>query len=129
MARKKYICDCDNAHIDVVERVKAQMKDVEDYAVLTKFFKVFADETRIKILWALDVSELCVCDICDVLGMTKPAVSHQLSRLRKAHLVKYRREGKEVYYSLDDDHVRGIFELGIEHTRHAYKEGKDEEDI
>ncbi len=129
MARKKYICDCDNTHTDVVERVKAQMKDVEEYMILTKFFKVFADETRIKILWALDVSELCVCDICDVLGMTKSAVSYQLSRLRKAHLVRYRREGKEVYYSLDDDHVRGIFELGIEHTRHTNKEGKNEEDI
>ncbi len=126
MDKDKYICDSENVHIDKVEYVSTQMRDANEYSILAKFFKVFADETRIKILWALDISELCVCDISSVLGMSKSAISHQLSSLRKAHLVKCRREGKEVYYSLDDEHIRGIFELGIEHTRHI-KEEKDEE--
>ena len=88
---------------------------------LSKLFKVFGDPTRIKILWALNVHELCVLDICEVLDMTKSAVSHQLSTLKEAKLVKSRREGKEVYYSLDDEHVKEIFETGIVHVSHRCK--------
>ena len=81
------------------------------------FFKMFADPTRAKILWALDQSELCVCDLGEVLGMSKSAVSHQLGTLRKAHLVKFRREGKNVFYSLKDEHVKSILEVGMEHIQ------------
>ena len=105
-----------------VGKAKTDMLDVEIIESLSKLFKVFGDPTRIKILWALNVHELCVLDICKVLGMTKSAVSHQLSTLKEAKLVRARREGKEVYYSLDDEHVKEIFETGIIHVTHICKE-------
>ena len=105
-----------------VGKAKTDMLDVEIIDSLSKLFKVFGDPTRIKILWALNVHELCVLDICEVLGMTKSAVSHQLSTLKEAKLVRARREGKEVYYSLDDEHVKEIFETGIIHVTHICKE-------
>jgi DNA-binding transcriptional ArsR family regulator len=111
------VCDCEVIHADVVENVKHKMP-VEDVLYdLSDFFKVFADSTRVKILWALDESEMCVCDMAVLLGMTKSAISHQLRALREANLVKFRREGKVVYYSLSDDHVRDIFEKGMEHIK------------
>ena len=85
---------------------------------LADFFKVFADSTRMKIIFALLDSELCVCDIANVLGMSKSSISHQLGTLRRMSIVKCRKEGKEVYYMLDDEHVKGLFELGIEHIEH-----------
>ena len=88
----------------------------EEFAFeLAGFFKVFGDGTRIKIIWALDRHEMCVCDIAVLLGMTKSAVSHQLRTLREAKLVKTRRAGKVVFYQLDDGHVREIFEKAVEH--------------
>lgn len=105
-----------------VGKAKTDMLDVEIIDSLSKLFKVFGDPTRIKILWALNVHELCVLDICKVLGMTKSAVSHQLSTLKETKLVRARREGKEVYYSLDDEHVKEIFETGIIHVTHICKE-------
>lgn len=105
-----------------VGKAKTDMLDAEIIESLSKLFKVFGDPTRIKILWALNVHELCVLDICEVLGMTKSAVSHQLSTLKEAKLVRARREGKEVYYSLDDEHVKEIFETGIIHVTHICKE-------
>ena len=82
---------------------------------LAELFKVFGDSTRAKILSSLEISELCVCDICECLNMTKSAVSHQLRILRQSKLVKARKSGKEVFYSLDDDHVSKIFECGLSH--------------
>jgi ArsR family transcriptional regulator len=84
---------------------------------LADFFKVFGDSSRIKLLWALDRNELCVCDLASLLLMTKSAVSHQLRLLREAKLVKYRKDGKNVFYSLDDDHIRDILEKGTEHIK------------
>lgn len=107
---------------EAVGKAKTDMLDSEIIESLSKLFKVFGDPTRIKILWALNVHELCVLDICEVLGMTKSAVSHQLSTLKEAKLVRARREGKEVYYSLDDEHVKEIFETGIIHVTHICKE-------
>lgn len=107
---------------EAVGKAKTDMLDSEIIESLSKLFKVFGDLTRIKILWALNVHELCVLDICEVLGMTKSAVSHQLSTLKEAKLVRARREGKEVYYSLDDEHVKEIFETGIIHVTHICKE-------
>ena len=104
-----------------IDRAKINMLEAETIDSLSKLFKVLGDPTRIKILWALNVHELCVLDICDVLGMTKSAVSHQLGTLKEAKLVKARREGKEVYYSLDDEHVKEIFETGIVHVSHRCK--------
>lgn len=106
---------------EAVNLVKTNMLESNKITLLSKLFKVFGDPTRIKILWALNVYELCVLDICEVLGMTKSAVSHQLSTLKEAKLVKSRREGKEVYYSLDDEHVKEIFETGIIHVSHQEK--------
>lgn len=107
---------------EAVGKAKTNMLECEIIGSLSKLFKVFGDPTRIKILWALNVHELCVLDICEVLGMTKSAVSHQLSTLKEAKLVRARREGKEVYYVLDDEHVKEIFETGIVHVTHICKE-------
>ena len=118
MEQDKYMPEIPMDREEAVSLVKTNMLEQDKIALLSKLFKVFGDPTRIKILWALNVYELCVLDICEVLGMTKSAVSHQLSTLKEAKLVKSRREGKEVYYSLDDEHVKEIFETGIVHVSH-----------
>lgn len=84
---------------------------------LAELFKVFGDPTRIRILYALSAQELCVCDIAEILGMTQSAISHQLRVLKQTHLVKFRREGKTVFYSLDDDHVATMLSQGLEHVK------------
>ncbi|NMA65168.1 MAG: winged helix-turn-helix transcriptional regulator [Clostridiaceae bacterium] len=93
------------------------MPDETDIYNLADFFKVLGDSTRAKIISALDISEMCVCDLAVLLNMTKSAISHQLRALRQANLVKHRREGKVVFYSLSDDHVKSVFELGLEHIK------------
>lgn len=110
-------CDCDVIHEDIVEEVKGKMPQEETLYDLAELFKVFGDSTRIRILWALDESEMCVCDIAVLLNMTQSAISHQLRVLKQAGLVKNRRQGKVVFYSLEDDHVRAIFEKGLEHIK------------
>jgi ArsR family transcriptional regulator len=80
-------------------------------------FKLFGDSTRLGILWALSESEMCVCDLCALLKMKQPAVSHQLKNLKQSRVVKARRDGKVIYYSLDDDHIRRLLNLGIEHVQ------------
>lgn len=82
---------------------------------LAEFFKVFGDSSRLKVLWALHRGEMCGSHLAELLGMTAPAVSHQLKILRQSHLVRTRREGKNIYYALADDHVQRILELGLEH--------------
>ncbi len=108
-------CDCNTIHEDVVNEVREHMPEEEDLLTLAGLFKVFGDSTRVKILCALSQSEMCVCDIAVLLGMTKSSISHQLRVLKQARLVKYRREGKVVYYSFDDDHVKNIFDQGLLH--------------
>ena len=98
-----------------VEVVRQQMPDEDDLYDLAELYKVFGDSTRIKILYVLFGAELCVYDIARLLGMTQSAVSHQLRILKNNKLVKFRREGKTVFYGLDDDHVRSILKLGMEH--------------
>jgi ArsR family transcriptional regulator len=117
MKTDEMFCDCEVIHTDVVHSVKTSMPDENELCDLSDFFKIFGDSTRAKIISALDESEMCVCDLGALLGMTKSAISHQLRSLRLANLVKNRREGKVVYYSLADDHVRQIFETGLEHIR------------
>jgi len=108
-------CDCEVIHENVVNEVKDKMPKEEILYDLAELFKVFGDSTRIKILWALDEAEMCVCDIAALLNMTQSAISHQLRVLKQANLVKNRREGKVVYYSLNDDHVKQIFNQGLDH--------------
>ncbi|MDF2543604.1 MAG: putative transcriptional regulator [Herbinix sp.] len=115
MEHKVGICDCDVIHSDVVEMVKKGMPQDEQLYDLADFFKVFGDSTRIKILWALDSADMCVCDLAVLLNMTKSAISHQLKTLRQDKLVKYRKEGKTAIYSLQDEHVKNILEIGLEH--------------
>ncbi|HAH78889.1 MAG TPA: transcriptional regulator [Ruminococcaceae bacterium] len=109
-------CDCTVIHEDVVRRVRAHLPDEENLLDLADLFKVFGDSTRVKILCALFKSEMCVCDIAALLGMTKSAISHQLRILKQAKLIKNRRDGKVVYYSLDDEHVKNIFDQGLAHV-------------
>jgi DNA-binding transcriptional ArsR family regulator len=109
-------CDCTVIHEEVVNEVRKHMPEEEDLLNLADLFKVFGDSTRVKIISALLRSEMCVCDIAALLGMTKSAISHQLRALRQTKLVKYRRDGKVVYYSLDDEHVGMIFNQGLTHV-------------
>lgn len=111
------MCQCDHVHEDVVAHVKQVMEDTEVLYALSDFFKVMSDSTRMRIMAVLDDQELCVCDISAALGMTKSAVSHQLKVLKDAQLVKFRRDGKNVFYTLKDDHVKTILEMGIEHIK------------
>lgn len=109
-------CNCNVIHEDIVKDVLSKMPEGSTFQKSSDFFKVLGDETRTKIIWVLDQHEMCVCDIATVLGMTKSAISHQLATLKAARLVKNRRSGKIVYYSLADDHVRLMLESSIEHT-------------
>ena len=111
-----YTCDCDAIHEDVIAQVRKKMPESQELVTrLADLYKVFSDPTRVKILWALSQSRMCVCDVAVLLGMTKSAISHQLKTLRLANLVKAEKQGKVVYYELADDHVRDIFEKGLEH--------------
>ena len=112
---ERYTCDCEVIHEDVVVRVRAAMPEREVFFKLADLYKMFADNTRVRILWALSCEEMCVCDLAVLLGMTKSAISHQLKPLRLMNLVKYEKRGKVVYYSLADSHVKDIFEKGFEH--------------
>ena len=114
---KSLVCDCDVIHAEIVEDVTKHMPEDEELYDLADFFKVFGDSTRIKMLWALDRAEMCVCDLAVLLNMTKSAISHQLKTLRQEKLVKYRREGKNVFYSLQDEHVKNLLEIGLEHIK------------
>lgn len=111
------VCQCNAIHQDVVDMVVPKLLDDETSANLAGFFKVFADPTRIKILSALFVSEMCVCDLAVTLNMTHSAISHQLRTFKAAKLVKSRKDGKVVYYSLADSHIAHIFDQGLEHAR------------
>lgn len=112
------MCDCNIIHEDLVNKTKNEMEDEEILNKLAEFFKILGDTTRVKILYALDKNELCVCDIANILGMSKSSISHQLGTLRRSGVVKCRKKGKEVFYMLDDEHVKEVFEVGIEHIEH-----------
>lgn len=115
-------CDCNIIHDAVVKKT---LNDMPNNVVINKianFFKVIGDNTRARILFALDSNEMCVCDIANVLNMTKSAVSHQLSVLREERIVKFKRVGKEVYYSLDDEHVKEVYEVALSHVKEILDE-------
>ena len=113
--RRSPCCEENVVHQDVVERVREQLPQDEILYDLAELFKMFGDSTRVKILYALLESELCVCDIAKLMEVTQSAVSHQLRVLKANKLVKFRREGKVVYYSLADQHVIRILSQGMEH--------------
>jgi ArsR family transcriptional regulator len=104
-------------HGEIVKSVKQKMPDPVALYELSDLFKLFGDSTRLGILWALSESEMCVCDLCALLKMKQPAVSHQLKNLKQSRIVKSRRDGKIVYYSLEDEHIRELLNLGMEHTQ------------
>ena len=108
-------CDYIFAHEDIIKNVNEEMPEEEILYDLAELYKVFGDTTRIKILYVLFESEMCVCDIAQLLNMSQSAISHQLRVLKQSQLVKFRREGKTVFYSLADDHVRTIINQGMEH--------------
>ena len=109
------LCEEPGIHQELLEKVTAEMPQEEELYDLAELFKVFGDSTRIRILYVLFEAEVCVCDLAEALNMTQSAVSHQLKILKQARLVKARREGKQIFYSLSDDHVRTIIAMGREH--------------
>jgi ArsR family transcriptional regulator len=108
-------CNSNIIHEDIVSRVKDLLPKDEVLYDLAELFKAFGDSTRVKLLCALSESDMCVCDLAAVLQVSQSAVSHQLRTLKSARLVKFRRDGKVVYYSLDDEHIKSIFNKGFEH--------------
>ena len=113
---EKFLADIHPEHAHIIEQTKANMPSEEILEKTAEVFKVFGDKTRIRILSALSEGEKCVCCICEILGMSQSAVSHQLSVLKSARLIKSRREGKQMYYSLDDAHIGAILCTGISHV-------------
>lgn len=118
MSVNEVMCDCNIIHEDVVNNTLKKMLPQDLFDKLAEFFKIIGDPTRTKILFALDQNEMCVCDLANVLNMTKSSISHQLAVLRRSGIVKCRKNGKEVYYTLDDDHIVQLFEIGLEHINH-----------
>lgn len=116
LKKSRYVCEGNIVHEEAVAKVSGQMLKEEVFADAATFFKVMGDGTRFKILWALDKHELCVCDLAVLLGMSISAVSHQLARLRKNKLVTNRREGKNVFYTIADDHVHMMLKSCVEHA-------------
>ncbi len=117
MQNQEDSCQVECVHSDTVGNVAASMADEETLFNLAELFKAFADSTRVRILHALSFSELCVCDLACILKMSSSAVSHQLRVLRAQKIVKYRKEGKNAIYSLDDDHVSVLLKHGLDHLR------------
>ena len=108
-------CELLHAHPESIEKIRGNMPDDDTLIDLSELFKVFGDSTRTNILMALFESEMCVCDIATLLNMSMSAISHQLRVLKQAQLIKFRRDGRTVFYSLADDHVRTILEQGMDH--------------
>ena len=109
------VCEFMHVHEDIVEKVEGVLPQEQELVDLSEFLKVFGDSTRIKILYVLSQSEMCVCDIATLLQMGQSAISHQLRILKQMRLVKFRREGKTVFYSLSDSHIQTILDQGMEH--------------
>ena len=110
-------CQEDRVHVDAVEQVRASLPMDETLYDLAELFKIFGDSTRVKLLYALLGGELCVCDLAKLMEVTQSAVSHQLRVLKNSKLVKFRREGRTIYYSLADHHVVSILNQGMEHIQ------------
>ena len=118
MPKNEYICDCNVVHKELVDLAISQMPDDTVIDGISSFYKIMGDPTRCRIISALLEREMCVCDLANVLSMSKSSISHQLSKMKESGILKSRKEGKVVYYSLDDDHVSEIFETTIKHIKH-----------
>ena len=116
---KTEFCEVTEQHEDLLREVREKLPDEASLTDLAELFKVFGDTTRVRILYVLLGSEVCVCDLAAALGMTQSAVSHQLRILKQFKLVRTRRDGRSIFYSLADDHVRGMLGMGMEHIREA----------
>ena len=114
---KKVVCEIEYVNKKAVQEVKSRMPVNKIILRVAEIFKILGDSTRVKILFALSQKELCVCDLSALLGMTHSAISHQLRLLRNSNLVKFRKEGKIVYYSLADSHVIKLIDMGIKHAK------------
>jgi DNA-binding transcriptional ArsR family regulator len=110
-------CIIKGIHRNIIRSVNRKLPDPVALNELADLFKLFGDSTRISILWALSESEMCVCDLCALLKMKQPAVSHQLKNLKQSRIVKARRDGKVIYYSLDDEHIRDLLNFGMNHIQ------------
>ncbi len=114
----KLICATHEIDEMRLKNFKESLHWEKEIILLSNVFKALSDPTRLKIIYILSISPLCVCDMANILGMTQSAISHQLRFLRDLNLVKFKRNGKLVIYSLDDDHVLGLFKQGLDHIRH-----------
>lgn len=126
MPKNQFVCDCDAIHTDIIQKALSRMPSENVFKALAAFYKIIGDPTRCKIIFALQQNEMCVCDLANVLSMTKSSISHQLSKMRSSGVVKCRRSGKEVYYALDDEHIDDIFAVAMAHIQHQLKEETDE---
>lgn len=115
MEENKLVCSEKCTHINKVKKAKLKEPTRKEILSLSNMFKLFADDTRLRIICILIKEELCVCDLCDALNLNQSTVSHQLQLLRNSNLVKYRREGKQIFYSLQDEHVEKIISQALEH--------------
>ncbi len=118
MSRNEFSCDCNVIHQEAVDEVLKKLPNENTFNHLADLFKLIGDTTRCRILFALDQKEMCVCDLANVLNMTKSSISHQLAVLRRSGVVRCRKNGKEIYYTLDDSHIVKLFEIGLEHINH-----------
>ena len=118
LTKTNLMCDCNVIHENKVKESKKNMLKLRTIEDISNFFKILGEPTRIKILNTLDNNEMCVCDIANVLNMTKSTISHQLNILKINNIVKYKKVGKEVYYTLDDEHVKKVFEIALSHIGH-----------
>lgn len=119
MKKDKTICECNVIHLDIIKKVNNELPSITEIEKMSVLFKVLGDQTRLKIISALLKVEMCVCDISYLLNMSQSLISHQLRVLREARLVKFRREGKVVYYSLDDEHIEMIVQYGLVHINES----------
>lgn len=117
MENKELMCDEKNIHYNEINKVKKEALSFDEIMEMADMFKLFADSSRLKIICSILNNELCVCDLCEILELTQSNVSHQLQLLRTSKLVKYRKEGKQVYYSLKDEHIEKIIKMALEHIR------------
>lgn len=117
MEDNELICGEECPHYNKINKVKKEEPSFDEIIEIADMFKLFSDSSRLKIICAILNNELCVCDLCEILGLTQSNVSHQLQLLRTSKLVKYRKEGKQVYYSLKDEHIEKIIQMALDHIR------------
>ena len=125
MGKPQILCDCNILHENIVSEVESHIVSKHTLLEMAEFYRMLSDTTRIRIIAALYVSEMCVCDIAVLLNTTKSVISHQLKNLKASNFIKSRKEGREVFYSLKDDHVRLVFEICLDHIKESHYETKD----